>query len=127
MPVIARFHELRNRTVAGVDHVFAEPVKLSFLSKGEVDLARTSIEIEAILRIGGERETSVSGEFRSKSSVKVSAAPAQLFIDASTYAGPVIRVGDAVRALARNGQPWFEVLHVSDRGETRIILSLGEK
>lgn len=127
MPVVARFHELRDRTVAGVDHIFAEPVKLSFLNKGEVDTTRASVEIEAILRFGGERETSASGEFRNRSSVRVSAAPGQLFIDASTYAGPVIRVGDAVRALARNGQPWFEVLHVSDRGETRIILSLGEK
>ena len=57
----ARFHALRDRALAAVDRTFAEPVRLSFLKNGAPDPARPMREIEAVLRVGGGKETSVSG------------------------------------------------------------------
>ena len=55
------------------------------------------------------------------------AGKGELHIDRATYTGPPVRPGDAVQALSRPGRPWFEVLRVDDRGETRLVLELGEK
>ena len=123
----SRFQQLRDRTIAAVDTVFAEPVKLSFLTKdGEPDTAREPVQIEAVLRVGGGKESSAaSGSSRAWRS-KVAAGRAELHIDASRYTGPISKLGDRVRALARRGQPWFEVLRVDDRGDNRLVLELGE-
>lgn len=122
----SRFQQIRDRTVAAVDAVFAEPVKLSFLRDGAVDPARPAAEISAVLRVGGGKESSLApGTSRAWRS-KVAAGRAELHIDRSLYAGPAPQSGDRVRALARRGQPWFEVLRVDDRGDTRLVLELGE-
>lgn len=120
------FQQIRDRTVAAVDAVFAEPVKLSFFNDGEVDPARPAVEISAVLRVGGGKESSLApGTSRAWRS-KLAAGRAELHIDRSLYAGPAVKSGDRVRALARRGQPWFEVLRVDDRGDTRLVLELGE-
>lgn len=122
----SRFQQIRDRTVAAVDTVFAEPVKLSFLKDGEVDPGRPAVEITAVLRVGGGKESSLApGTSRAWRS-KLAAGKAELHIDRSRYAGPDLQSGDRVRALARRGQPWFEVLRVDDRGDTRLVLELGE-
>lgn len=122
----SRFQQIRDRTVAAVDTVFAEPVKLSFLKDGVVDPERPAAEITAVLRVGGGKESSMApGTSRAWRS-KLAAGKAELHIDRSRYAGPALHSGDRVRALARRGQPWFEVLRVDDRGDTRLVLELGE-
>jgi hypothetical protein len=122
----SRFQQIRDRTVAAVDTVFAEPIKLSFLSKGEPDSARPAVQIDAVLRVGSGKEGSFSpGTSRAWHS-RLAAGKAELHIDGSRYAGPPIKKDDRVCALARRGQPWFEVLRVDDRGDTRLILELGE-
>lgn len=124
----ARYHQLRDRTLAHVDRVFAEPVKLSFRNDGLPDPDRPAVEIEAVLRVAGSKEALPSGKSSDNDwRTKFSASPAELHIDRAKYPSIVFRVGDWVRALSRAGQPRFEVLAIQDRGETRLILSLGEK
>ncbi|NDV88798.1 hypothetical protein GTW51_19055 [Aurantimonas aggregata] len=126
MPVVARHHSIRDRVLASVDSVFAEPVRLSFLKSGAVDPARPAVEVEALLRVGGGNETNVAGGWAQGWRTQLAAGKAELSIDAALYAGPAIKVGDRVRAISRRGQPWFEVLRVDDRGETRLVMELGE-
>jgi hypothetical protein len=123
----ARHHALRDRILRAADQVFAEPVRLSFMKGGAVDPARPVVEIEAVLRVGGGKETSVSG--RGADSVwrgRIQAQRAELHIDRTRYPLVVARKGDRVKALSRPGEPWFEVMAIDDRGMTRLVLQLGE-
>jgi len=122
----ARYHQLRDRALAAVDHVFAEPVRLSFLKDGAVDPSRSMVEIEAVLRVGGGKETMVSGGRDRDWRSRITAQRAELHIDRAKYPDIVSRRGDRIKALARPGEPWFEVLEVDDRGMSRLILQLGE-
>jgi hypothetical protein len=123
----ARFHALRNRVVASVDHVFAEPVLLKFNKGGASDPARPSIEIEAVLRVGGGKETAASGNrIDAAWRTRITAQRAELHINRTKYPEIKAVIGDEVRALSRPAEPWFEVLAVDDRGESRLVLQLGE-
>lgn len=128
MPVAARHHELRDRIVQAVDWRFAEPVKLVFMKDGSVDPARPTIEeFDAILRVGGGKESGIAPGSGRAWRTKLAAGRAELHIDAARYTGPAFKKGDRVRAISRRGEPRFEVLRVDDRGETRLILELGEQ
>jgi len=111
---------------AGVDRkmarTFGEPVRLSFLKNGVVDSDRPSIDIVAVLHSGGDDSFTVGTGMRTR----LSAGKAELFIARSTYAGPMPRKGDKVRALDRAGRPWFEVSAVSDRYSNLLVLTLGQ-
>lgn len=122
----ARFHSLRDRVLATVDSVFAEPVRLKFNRGGVVDPSRTAVDIEAVLRVGGGKETNATGGYAQSWRARINAQRGELHIDRARYPGIVARVGDEVKALSRPGEPWFEVLAVDDRGETRLVLQLGE-
>lgn len=122
----ARYHRLRDRTISAVDRSFAEPVRLSFLKNGVPDPARTNVEIEAVLRVGGGKTTSVAGAASSSWRTRIHAQKAELHIDRTKYPDLVVRPLDRVRALARLGQPWFEVSGIDDRGSSRLVLQLGE-
>ena len=130
MPVAARFHELRDKVLAGVDHVFAEPVRLSFLKSGALDPSRPAIEIEAVLRVGEGKTTSVSNDGSRGWRSRIVADKAQLHIDRVKYPALVVPNTTSektkVRALSRHGQPWFEVADVDDRSHTRLVLNLNE-
>lgn len=128
MPVAARFHDLRDKVLAGVDHVFAEPVRLTFHTKvgGPYDPDRPAVEIEAVLRVGEGKMTSVAGSRDAGWRSRIVADKAQLHIDRATYTGPQPKTGDRVRALSRHGQPQFEVADVDDRSHTRLVLNLNE-
>ncbi|HEV7293094.1 MAG TPA: hypothetical protein VGN79_12315 [Devosia sp.] len=128
MPIAARYHAARDRVLAGVDKTFAEPVLLSFLNSqsGEQDSARTAIQIDAVLRVGGGDESNMAGGYAQSWRTQLAAGKAELHINAALYEGPAIRSGDRVRALSRRGQPWFNVERVDDRGETRLVLELSE-
>ena len=126
MPVAARYHEVRDRTLAATDKAFAEPVRLTFLKDGALDPARQSVEIEAVLRVGGGDESNMAGGFAQSWRTQLAAGKSELHVNAATYEGPQIKPGDRVRALSRNGTPLFEVLRVDDRGQSRLVLALGE-
>lgn len=122
----ARYHSLRDEVLAGVDDVFAEPVLLKFNKGGTTDPVRPSAEIEAILRVGGGKETSVGGGASRAWRTRIAAQRAELHIDRAKYPNIKAKPGDEVRALSRIGEPWFEVLAVDDRSMTRLVLQLGE-
>lgn len=122
----APHHSLRNRVVAAVDNFRAEPVKLSFMVDGGLDPARPARDIEAILNVKAGESAMVSGGNGRDWRGAVSSQRSALHVDRAKYPDLVVRKGDKVRALARPGQPWFEVLAVDDRGDTRLVLQLGE-
>ena len=126
MPVAARFHEIRDRVLAGVDQCFAEPVYVSFQVKGKVDPERPALTIEGVLRVGGGKQSRASNGAGESWRTQIAGGKAELHIDRAVYAGPAFQTGDRLRAVSRASQPWFEVLGVEDRGESRLVLELGE-
>lgn len=123
----ARFHGLRDRVVAAVDGVFAEPVRISPMKNGTTDPDREQVLIEAPLRANGAKEGSPSGGQNDRSwRTRIAAQRAELHIDRERYPALVITKGDKVRALSRPGEPVFEVAHVDTRGATRNIAYLQE-
>lgn len=126
MPVAARFHEIRDRVLAGVDRRFAEPVYVSFLDRGKVDPDRPALTVEGILRVGGGKQSRASNSSGESWRTQIAAGRAELHLDRAAYAGPGFQPGDRLRAISRASQPWFEVLGVEDRGESRLVLELGE-
>lgn len=124
----ARYHALRDRVMASVDHVFAEPVKLKFNRNGVSDPSRPAVEIEAVLRVGGGKETAASGNrIDAAWRTRINAQRAELHIDRSRWPDVRVEKGDEVKALSRPGEPWFGVLAVDDRGLSRLVLQLEEK
>lgn len=121
----ARFHSIRDRVLAAVDNVFAEPVRLSFFDRDAPDQTRPSLVLEAVLRVG-EGKATRAAEANRGWRTRLSASKAELHIDRSKYTGPQPKQGDRVRAVSRHGQPWFEVAHVDDRSHTRLVLGLTE-
>lgn len=95
------------------------------MKAGTVDPDRPMVEIEAVLRVGGGKETSVAGGQSREWRTRINAQRAELHIDRTKY--PItVRRGDRVRALSRPGEPWFEALAVDDRGMSRLVVQLGE-
>ncbi|KAB2674677.1 hypothetical protein [Brucella tritici] len=103
---------------------YGESVRLSFMKKQVVDPDRPTVEIIALLHVGGDdsRAPGPTGTYRSR----LSLGEAELFLDRSTYSGPDPEVGDKVRANDRAGKPWFEVAAVSDRYSNLIVVKLGQ-
>lgn len=122
----ARFHQFRDRALAQVDHVFAETVRITPMKDGQPDPDRSQVFVEAILRVGEGKETTVAGSMARSWRSRITAQRGELHIDRAKYPSLVVRKGDAVRALARLGEPLFEALAVDDRGATRMVVQLGE-
>jgi hypothetical protein len=108
-----------------IGRAFGESIRLSFLKGGVVDPGRAMVDIRATLATGGD-DSSPIGDGMNRYRSRLSLSQAELFIDRSSYSGPMPRTGDKVRANDRPGQPWFEVSMVSDRYSNLIVLSLGE-
>lgn len=124
--MVAPFAAARDRAVAAVDARLAEPVQIFFLKEGAADPERANLVVSGVLRVGGGQNTNLPGGQAKSWRTRLVAGRAELHIDPRAYAGSPIRRGDKVRALDRAGQPFFEVLHVDDRGHTRLVLELGE-
>lgn len=104
---------------------FGESVYLKFNRNGVTDPAREAVTINAVLHVGGDDSLPL-GTGGDRFRTRLSAGKAELFIDRSTYGGPDPMLKDEVRAMDRAGQPWFEVLNISDRYSNLLVLTLGE-
>lgn len=127
---MARFHHLRQRAVNAVDHIFAEQIRYFPLKRGATDPARAVEPFQAVLRTGSG-EIVPAGAGRSWDA-QIAPGKARLTIDRNQVMPDgeplnlVARTGDKLRALERDGQPWWEVAHVDDRDDTRLVLHLTE-
>lgn len=115
---------LEARVDGTMRRAFGENVRLSFLKGSVEDPARPAVEVRAILHVGGDDsvESGPGDYYRTRMAI----GKAELFLDRATYTGPLPRKGDKVRALEREGRPWFEAATVSDRHSNLIVVSLGE-
>ncbi|KZL05984.1 hypothetical protein [Pseudovibrio sp. Ad26] len=123
---MSELDDLRAELTEEVDDVMGEPVLLAFLDgEQRSDATRENTAVNAVLRCGaGHAFNLAKGSKKERTSL--SAEPSFLELSRSDYDGPMPKTGDKVQALTRAGLPWFEVLDVSDRGASRIILELGE-
>lgn len=124
--LVARYHALRDRTLAAVDRALAEPVRLSPMRDGAADSERPQIVIDAVLRVSPGTDATVSGGRDRNWRSQYHAQPSALHIDRAVYPDIDIRDGDKVRALARPGEPVFVVASVDDRSAHRLVVNFGE-
>lgn len=126
MPVAANSRDLQPRVMAGADQRFAEQLRHLPMRDAEPDDGRQIREFTGVLRVGGGTEAKLGGRSGSAWRTAIAAGKAELHID--PVANPLLKVsaGDLLVALARAGEPMFEVLRVDDRGETRLVVDLGE-
>lgn len=122
----APFHAVRDRVLAGNDARFAEPVSLLFLKDGRADPDRMKVEVQVILRVGKKAVSNMAGGRAESWRARFAAGGGEMFIDPTTYDGPALREKDKVVALARPGQPVFEVMSVDGRSHTRIVVRLSD-
>lgn len=122
---MARWRSLEAAVDRKVGRSFGEKVYLKFNRNGVADSSRPAVTIDAVLHVGGDDSLPL-GSSVDRFRTRLSAGKAELFIDRSTYTGPLPAKKDDVRALDRSGQPWFEVVSISDRYSNLLVLSLGE-
>lgn len=121
---MSRFHDIQRRTIAAVDRVFAETVTLLFMGRdGRSDPGRDNVTFQAVLRTGGDGASGPDGRTWS---MRIASGEAQLHIDRGTYAGPMPRKGDRLRADETPGTPLYEVTTVDDRDPGRMVLRMVE-
>lgn len=117
---------LREELMAEVDDVWAETIRHLPLMDGRRDPDREAIELAAVLRTG-ERETERMSFGRgSNTRAGLATDGGHLRIARAAHPSLVVRKGDKVVALERDGQPVFEVLSVDDRSHLRLICELGD-
>ena len=126
MVIPANYQADLDRVVGGNDVDLGERVFLAYLDGGVSDPDRTNEEIDAILRVGTERTSAPQGGAGISWQTKLAGGEAELHISRSAYPNAILKTGDKVRALARVGQPWFEVATVNTRAQPRIIVRLNE-
>ncbi|MBB3996883.1 hypothetical protein [Aureimonas pseudogalii] len=126
MPIRGAHGDVRAEVSAAVDRAFAEPVEIAFLTKGRADPAKPPSSIMAVLRTGGGEEGNLTGGTAQDWRTRIASGKAELHIDLAAYPATGVRLGDRIRAVSRRGKPWFEILRIDDRGDTRLVLILGE-
>lgn len=102
--------------------LFGEPVRLSFLKGGQEDSTRPMAELRAQLHIPGESDV-VPSRSNSSFTTHLVGGTGLLIIQKAVFTGE-LRQGDKVRADARDGQPWFEILAVDDKGSDLIVAQI---
>lgn len=117
---------LREDLMAEVDDVWSEAVRHLPLADGRKDPERDALEFTAVLRTGDRDAERMNFGRGNNARAGVTADGGHLRIDRTVHAALVVRKGDKVVALDRDGQPVFEVLSVDDRSHLRLICELGD-
>ncbi len=123
MPVFESRAQMLASTAKAVDASHAEEIRISFMSGGILDVARPAVVIRAVLQSVRKDDVTPPAGMRTA----VGATRTKLFIERSGYDGPMLVVGDSVRAIERRGKPAYEVAWVDDNNATRLIVELNER
>jgi hypothetical protein len=121
---------LRDRTVAAVDRVHGELVRI--VPKGKEDQFTGSsddaerLAIEIVAKLHRENATGRDLGFRGdRNRALIASGTSHLYIDrAKLPADYAVRKGDVIVALERNGNPEFRIVLVDDRSLARLVLNL---
>lgn len=119
---MANWQNLTAMATRTADRLFGEPVRLSFLKGGEEDPGRPMAELQAQLHLPGEGDV-VPSRSNSSFTTHLVGGTGLLIIQKAAFTGE-LRQGDKVRADARDGQPWFEILTVDDKGPGQIVAQI---
>ncbi|WP_068318905.1 hypothetical protein [Polycladidibacter hongkongensis] len=104
---------------------WGELVELKFLSEGRADGTRQNQTVLAVIKEAGSKRTSATGGRSDKWQGRIQKTPMQAYIAKSLYLeGPLIFKGDKLRAVEREGKPFFEVAAANYDNPIRIILEL---
>lgn len=117
---------LREDLMAEVDDVWSETIRHLPLADGRKDAGRDAVEFTAVLRTGDRDAERMNFGHGINARAGVMADGGYLRIDRLVHAALVVRKGDKVVALDRDGRPVFEVLSVDDRSHLRLICELGD-
>lgn len=104
------------------DRLFGEPVRLSFLKGGQEDPARPMVELRAQLHLPGESDV-LPARSNSSFTTHLVGGTGLLIIQKAAFEGE-LRQGDKVRADAREGQPWLDILTVDAKGPSQIVAQI---
>lgn len=126
MPIAGQAGGIRAAVVAAVDRAFAEPVRLLPLFEAAVDSSREAVDFLAVLRVGEGDQSNFDGGRDRSWRTQLGSGQAELHISRIDYPTLRIRQGDKIVALSRPGEPMWEVLRPDDRGDSRLVLELGE-
>lgn len=122
---MAGYRDYLDRGVAAVDRVFSEKVQFKPMRSGLADGSRQALELVGPLRTGDKAAASWLTRDQGEG-VQVAGAVGVLALSKAEYAGLIFKKGDAIRAIEREGMPWFEVLYADPRGHSRLIIYLGD-
>lgn len=119
---MANWQNLTAMATRTADRLFGEPVRLSFLKGGLEDPDRPMLDLRAQLHLPGESDV-VPSRSNSSFTTHLVGGTGLLVIQKAVYVGE-LRQGDKVRANARDGQPWFEILAVDVNGAGQIVAQI---
>lgn len=120
---MATFQQIQADAIRAVDAVMSETLRHFPLAAGKADATRAQSDIKGVLRVGRNKEASVTGGAAASWSQRIAAGKAELHLDRTGL--PDLRKGDKVRAVERPGSPWFEVLSMTEDAHGRLVLDLG--
>ena len=119
---MADWRELEGAVDRIASRVFGERIRLSFFNDFKPDPNRPAIEIGAIVHFGGADSFAPGEGFRTR----LNDNEGEVFIDRSTYTGPIPRRDDYVDCLDREGQPYYRVKQVSSAYSNLLVLELSQ-
>lgn len=119
---MANWQNLTAMATRTADRLFGEPVRLSFLKGGLEDPDRPPQDLRAQLHLPGESDV-VPSRTNSSFTTHLVGGTGLLIIQKAVFVGE-LRQGDKVRANARGGQPWFEILAVDVNGAGQIVAQI---
>ncbi|SHE79065.1 hypothetical protein SAMN05444339_10271 [Loktanella atrilutea] len=123
--MVARYGEIQARAISAVDSVMSEDILHFPLVGGIVDTSRERLTFTAVVRVGTNEERNVSGGRAQSWGGRMNAGKARAYIDLATEPLPFFKEHDKIRLIDRDGQPFFEILNITDRQSGRMILHLG--
>lgn len=117
--------EIQAMTTAAVDGVMGESVRHYPLADGIQDQMRQTRIFTAVVRSAPVDDQSFQGGRSQQWGSRIASGATEAHIVPDDPVVPHLRQHDKVRLMDRPGQPFFEILTITDRRSGRVILSLG--